>query len=284
MGFNSESINLPENVFVLLRDLIHERTGLYYDDDRRELLADTIAPLVLERGFEAALDYYYLLKYDLDSEQEFLRLMNALSVQETYFWREIDQIKALVDHILPQYHKENPRAPIRIWSAACATGEEPLTIAMMLSEAGWFERAQIELVASDASKNAIKKACAGLYRERSFRNLAPALQEKYFTREENSWRVKTALLDRVQWQRANLVAPQEIAMLARASFIFCRNVFIYFSAEAIRKVLRLFSQQISPPGYLFVGSSESLLRLTNEFELQEIAGAFVYVKQPKAGK
>lgn len=262
----------------LLRDLIHERTGLFYDNGNYDLLTDKLSPLVIDRGFTSFLDYYYLLKYDTETDEEWRRVINVLSVQETYFWREMDQVRSLVNHLVPELHVTSRFGPLRIWSAACATGEEPLTIAMALNEAGWFERLPIEIYASDASTKAIEKAQNGLYRERSFRNLPVDLRNKYFIEEQAGWRVTPNLSGRIKWTTANLIADREVAPLATANVIFCRNVFIYFSPDAIRKTVGLFARSMPKPGYLFVAASESLLRITTDFELKEIGGAFVYVK------
>ena len=208
--------------------------------------------------------------------------MNALSVQETYFWREMDQVRALVQTLVPQWHARTSNSPLRIWSAACATGEEPLTIAIALNEAGWFERAQIEIRASDASSKAIARATQGVFRERAFRNLPPELRARYFEPEGSGWRVRSDIHSRISWSIANLMEESQIAPLAAADFIFCRNVFIYFSESAIGRVVGSFSRFIRPPGYLFVGAAESLLRLTTDFTLTEIDDAFVYAKREKA--
>ena len=286
MSFLPEPLKLSESVFIILRDLIHERTGLYYEDTKRDLLADKLSPRVIELGLSSLLDYYYMLKYDAAITQEWKYLINLLSVPETFFWREIDQIKATVNILLPQYLKNRQDAcstgsfqPIRIWSAACSTGEEPLTIAMALNEAGWFERYRIEIYASDASEAAIAKAKEGIYRSRSFRNLPPELKAKYFTEERDGWRVSPLLNNRIRYQTANLFSPFEIKFLARANFIFCRNVFIYFSQNSIRQTALLFFQEMPTPGYLFLSSSESLLKLDTGFELEEVGDAFVYVKR-----
>jgi chemotaxis protein methyltransferase CheR len=204
--------------------------------------------------------------------------MNALSVQETYFWREFDQIRALVDVLVPQYVAEHPGRTLRIWSAACATGEEPLTIAMALDQAGWFKRAPIEIVGSDASAAAIEKARRGLYRERSFRSLAPELRARYFEPAMGAWQVRPELQRRLHWAVANVTIEAEIRELARAPFIFCRNAFIYFSDRAITKAVDLLARYQSAPGYLCLGASESLLRLTTRYHLVELGGAFVYHK------
>lgn len=278
MTFYADTLGLSDSAFTLLRDLIHERTGLFYDNGQSDLLTDKLSPLVIERGFNSFLDYYYLLKYDTGAEQEWKRVMDALSVQETFFWREIDQVRALVDVIVPQYVSARRAQPLRIWSAACATGEEPLSIAMALNEAGWFDRAAIEIYASDASRAAIEKARRGVYRERSFRSLPPELRKKYFSEVQGGSRVAPTLQARIKWATANLIDERAVATFATAPVIFCRNVFIYFSDDMIRKTVRMFAQRMPNPGYLFIAAAESLLRLTTQLQFQEIGGAFVYVK------
>src|SRR5215204_4514296 len=150
MASRSQNLALPEGTTSLIRSLINERIGMYFDNGKSDLLIDKLSPLVIERGFSSYLDYYYLLKYDASARVEWQNVMNALSVQETYFWREIDQVRALVQTLVPQWQARNRDATLRIWSAACASGEEPLTIAIALNEGGWFERARIEILASDA--------------------------------------------------------------------------------------------------------------------------------------
>jgi len=278
----SQNLALPEGTSTLIRNLINERTGMFFDNGKSDLLIDKLSPLVIERGFSSYLDYYYLLKYDASSRVEWQNVMNALSVQETYFWREMDQVRALVQTLVPQWHARSAGSPLRIWSAACATGEEPLTIAMALNEAGWFERVPIEILASDASSRAIDRAVNGVYKERAFRNLPPQLRERYFEPDASGSRIRSDIHSRIKWGIANLIDESQIAPLAAADFIFCRNVFIYFSESAIGRVVRSFSRFIRPPGYLFVGAAESLIRLTTDFTLTEIDDAFVYMKRERA--
>ncbi|GAB4411802.1 MAG: protein-glutamate O-methyltransferase CheR [Anaerolineae bacterium] len=278
MPFYTEAITLTENVFLLLRDLIFERTGVYFGAEKREILADKLAPLVLERGMRSFLDYYYLLRYDPSAADEWDRVVDAISVPETYFWREVDQLQVLVNELLPQVIAGQPREPIRIWSAACATGEEPLTLAMLLNEAGWFERAAIEIVGSDVSPRALTIARQGVYRERSFRSLPPHLRSRYFELQDGRWRVDPALHRRVTWARVNLVDDNAVAQYAAAPFILCRNVFIYFAEDAVRRTVAQMYAHMPSPAYLFVGAAESLLKYQTRFRLQQIGGTFVYVK------
>jgi chemotaxis protein methyltransferase CheR len=276
---DATGVRIPERTLPLLRDLINAHTGMFYDDERMTQLRDRLSPLALERGFDSLLDYYYLLKYDGTAADEWRRVVDALSVQETYFWREVDQVQALTSRILPSL-VEAGRRSVRIWSVPCATGEEPLSIAMALEEDGWFDRLAIEIHASDASDAALRKAETGRYGLRAFRQLPPLLREKYFDPvATNTWAVKPALKARVAlWNRVNVVQPQEVAPFAAVDVIFCRNLFIYFHETTVRRVAEQFADCMRTPGFLCVGAAESLLRVTTRFELQDIGGAYVYVR------
>ncbi len=276
MRYRADSLGLSGSVTQVLRDLIHQRLGLFYDASQFDHLADRLAPLVVARGLGSFMDYYYFLKYSED-QGEWSSVMDALAVRETYFWREIDQLRAVVDVVVPQLARDGS-SRLRIWSVPCATGEEPLTLAMLLEEAGWFARLPIELIASDASPEAIARAKRGRYGQRAFRSLPPALHEKYFVRDDDQWTVAPELQHRVSYDIVNLLAEDEITRHASAPVVFCRNVFIYFSDESIRRVLAVFERTMPAPGYLCVGAAESLLRRTVAFELKDIGGAFMYVK------
>ena len=269
--------SVPEPVPKLLRDLVHERTGTFFESDRLDLMMDKLQPRIAATGGGSALEYYYLLKYDDKSEEEWRRVMDTFSVQETYFWREFDQIKALVDHVVPAWFRRTTR-PLRIWSAACATGEEPYTIAMALQEGGWGSH-PIQIVASDASDMALAKARAAVYRERSFRALPAELRTRYFQAGPDGDALRREIADKVTFRWANLVNPATYSDIGDVEVIFCRNVFIYFSAGAISRVVSAFARMIPAGGVLFIGASESLIKLTNQFELENVHGAFAYVKK-----
>ena len=148
------AVPLQLGTFLLLRDLIRDRLGVWFEEDKRDLLASKLSDRIVALGLRSFLDYYYRLKYGPGAEEEWLALTDALSVQETYFWREMDQVRAFVDVLVPQ-HVAAGLGDLRVWSAACATGEEPLTLAMALNEAGWFRRADVEILASDVSPAAL---------------------------------------------------------------------------------------------------------------------------------
>lgn len=277
MQFRADSLGVSGSVSTILRDLIHDQLGLFYEPAQFDQLTDRLAPLVVARGLGSFMDFYYLLKYSA-GPKDWLDVMDALAVQETYFWREIDQLRAMVGHVVPELVARLGGAPFRIWSIPCASGEEPLTIAMLLSEAGWFDRAPIELVGSDASPRAIQRAQKGEYTQRSFRNLPPELRDKYFLKHENHWTVVPSLRGKVSYDLVNLMAEEQMARHASAPVVVCRNVLIYFSERSIRRAIGVLERMMPSPSYLCVGASESLLRRTSVFELKEIAGAFMYVK------
>ncbi|MDJ1168105.1 protein-glutamate O-methyltransferase CheR [Roseofilum sp. BLCC_M154] len=289
MIFSTHVFEMPDSTFVILRNLIHERTGIYYDQCKQDLLADKLSPRLLEQGLHSFLDYYYLLKYDTSARQEWQELVNTITVPETFFWREFDQIEVLLQRLIDRYLEQQKKTglsysygyPLKIWSAACSTGEEPLTIAMALEEAGWFNRLPIEIYATDISSRAIAKAKKGLYREHSFRALSPTLKQKYFVSEEQQWRIDPDLHSRIRWKTANLLNPDELVLFSNIPFIFCRNVFIYFSPESIQKTVMMFFEKMPENGYLFLGSSESILKLNTPFKICEINKSFIYVKNQK---
>lgn len=269
---------MPPGVAVLLRDLLHERTGIFYEPARFDTMLDKLRGRVEARAFSSFLDYYYLLKYEAGAAEEWLHVMDAFSVQETYFWREVAQIQALVEVVVPAWFREHPGRPLRIWSAACATGEEPYSLAMALIEGG-FGGHPISILASDASRSAIEHARRASYRERSFRALPAELRAKYFVpAERGESRLLVERLLPVTFRRANVVSEADIADLATAPVVFCRNVFIYFSPESTRRAALQFARAMSKGGHLFIGASETLLKLTPAFDLQEICDAFVYVR------
>jgi chemotaxis protein methyltransferase CheR len=252
--------------------------GVFYDQDNLDLMVSKLSELMAERDIDSPLDYYYLLKYEGEAGSEWSQLHNAVSVRETYFWREIDQVRTFVEFIVPLLTTKFSE-PLRIWSAACAHGEEPLTIAMALDEAGWFDRIPVEIHASDISPAAICAAQRGVYRERAFRSLPRDLRDRYFKPVPDGWEVNADLRRRITYRRANLANKPDIEDLARARIIFCRNVFIYFSESVIRNVVKTYAECMPRPGYLFVGAAESLLKFTTQFQLEQIEGSFVYVKE-----
>jgi chemotaxis protein methyltransferase CheR len=279
-GYGAEVLGFTESAFALLRDLIARHTGVWFADDKRDLLADKLTDLVAAQGMSSFLDYYYLLRYGPEADRHWAELADRLAVPETYFWRQPEQIRVLADTVAPRHFARRPGVPLRIWSAACCSGEEPISIAIALAEAGLLDAHPIEIVGSDASTALVERARRGIYGERAFRALPAALRERWFRQKgDGTWEVDRHVHGPIRWETANLVDADAIRPLATADVIFCRNVFIYFADETITRVARVFAEAMRDDGHLFLGASESLTRLDTAFELAEIGPAFVYVKR-----
>lgn len=235
---------------------------------------EKLEPPAVRRGHQSYLDFYYALKDNKLGEWE--HAWEALSVQETYFWREMAQINALTEIIIPEWFRKHS-TPFRIWCAACATGEEPSSVAIAIAEAGLYSH-PIEITASDANASALKRAKAGIYRERSFRSLPAALQLKYFKSAAGGLQLNAEIISKIKYRQANLSESADVAALARVQVIFCRNVFIYFSPHAVRQTVANMAAKMPAGGHLFVGAAESLLRMTSDFDLKEVGKAFAYVR------
>lgn len=272
-----DALGISDSSFTLLRDLIEQHLGVFYDNGKRDMLLDRLAQLTTTYGMQSFLDLYYALKYDDDAERYWRELMDQLSVPETFFWRQPEHFETLVTHVLPDHLAARGGAPLRIWSAACCTGEEPLSIAIALAEAGAFDAMRIDIIASDASPAMVERARRGLYGERSFRNLPQNLRDKYFTQTPQGARISEQLARRIDWRVINLMQPHEAAGVGRIDVAFCRNVLIYFSADGIRRVAAMLARQIRPGGRLFLGAAESLTRVTSAFVLTDLGKSLVYV-------
>jgi chemotaxis protein methyltransferase CheR len=268
-------LELSPAVFSILNALIEEKVGLHYGLMDRALLQEKASARALEAGFESLLDYYYFLRYDSGSEQELKELTETLVVNETYFFREWPAIEVLVRKFVAPACAEKQK--VRIWSAACATGEEPLSLAMYLSQLGLLK--QVEIVATDISSRVLSKAKQGKFGKRSVRQVpVPQLLERYLRPEGNGYAVAPELIQAIHWEQKNLMNDEDVRSLGVFDFILCRNVLIYFADPTVKAVLERLSGALSPRGALFVGVSESLLRYGSGFSGEEHDGAFVYRK------
>jgi chemotaxis protein methyltransferase CheR len=269
------SLALTPQVFAILSALVEERLGLHYDLRERDLFAERVSGRATERGFDSLLDYYYFLRYDAEADSELASLVEALVVNETYFFRELAALKVLRDDFLRQLIAEGARP--RVWCAACSTGEEPLTLAMLLDEAGLLDR--VTLVASDISARALAHAKAGLYRRRSLRALPPGVVGRWLEGDDDGMRVAPRIASAVDFRRVNLVDERALQALGQFDAIICRNVLIYFQDSTIEQVVNQLGQRLLPGGRLLVGASESLLRFNLALTCEEQGGCFFYRKE-----
>ncbi|MBM4140243.1 MAG: protein-glutamate O-methyltransferase CheR [Nitrospira sp.] len=279
-----ELIDLPEDVFRLLRDLIRNYCGIYFNDDSRYLLEKRLSRRVRSHHLSSFRDYYRFLLYDKSRDEELSLIIDILTVNETYFFREQGQLKTFSEEILPELkdiNKEKKR--LRIWSAGCSTGEEPYTIAMLVIEKGYFYGWDIEIVGSDINQRVLQVARNGVYRKNSFRTTDKYFLKKYFKEEGGIFRIANSVKQFVNFSHLNLLDPFKVKFIGIMDVLFCRNVLIYFDQPSKKKVAETFYDRLVDGGYLLLGHAESLINVTTAFTLRHFKYDMVYQKPVKQG-
>ncbi|RLC66939.1 MAG: hypothetical protein DRI48_03555 [Chloroflexi bacterium] len=262
--------------------LVHERCGLYFAENRR---AD------LGRGVRQAfafstctdLDEYYHLLLDSDSSGvHFERLINALTISETHFFRDAGQIDALYSHVLPQLiRRRRTLRTLRIWSAGCASGEEPYSIAMLLRELlPNVDEWSITILGTDINTEAIERARQAIYSEWAFREeRAKKWRSRYFRRRGNRYELIPAVRQMVTFAYFNLVEdeyPSYETNTTLMDLILCRNVMIYFSDPISRRIVDRFYDCLTYNGWLVVGHAEHSLTIYRRFSVHNFPNAILY--------
>jgi len=275
-------IELSEEEFRLLRDFVHERFGLYFDGTHRDSLRARLAPRLALLGLVSFEDYYRHLRFAPERSDEQQRMVSHLTNNETYFFREQAQLDVFASKVLPSLKEQRARQEARalsIVSAGCSTGEEALTLAMILFDSGqFFWGWDIGVTGIDVDEAALEKARRGVYHQNSLRAVTKPQLDRHFTTEGNGVKVKDSIRKLVSFRSGNLLEPASFDGLAPLDAVFCRNVLIYFSDEAIQRAVALFHEVLAPGGYLFLGHAESLARVTSAFTPIRFQGAIVYQK------
>ncbi len=274
-----ETIPLSEDVFRLIRDIIKDYCGLYFDDNARYLIEKRLSRRVKNRHFGNFRDYYRLIRYDKRAEEELCAIVDVLTVNETYFFREQNQLRAFSEEILDELREVNRDSKtLRIWSAGCSTGEEPYTLAMLIKERAEFSGWDIEIYGSDINQRVLQAARKGVYRRNSFRTTEPYYFNKYFAEEDGSYRIADSVRRYVNFSYLNLLDPFRIKFLGKMDVILCRNVLIYFDGPSRKKVIGNFFDRLVDGGYLLLGHAESLINISTAFTLKHFRNDMVYQK------
>ncbi len=270
-------LDLPDDVFRMLRDQIYKRTGMWFADTSKYLLQKRLSPRAKELNFDSFQKYFYFLEYDPRADAEFDQIYDLVTTNETYFFREPAQLAAFTEEIVPEIFARKPVKKIRIWSAGCSSGEEPYSLAMLLQESGWFNKAAFEIFASDINQQVLAKARRGQYRENAFRGTELTMRDKYFTREaEGSWKISDEIRNRISFGRLNLYDEGRVSLVGNLDVVLCRNVIIYFDDASKKAVVTNFYNRLSEGGYLLLGHSESLISLSTQFKLRHLKNDMVY--------
>ncbi|MGH0034342.1 MAG: CheR family methyltransferase [Myxococcota bacterium] len=278
---------MSDSEFRMFAELLRGHCGLHFTEDSRFLLEKRLERRVRELELGSFGAYHYFIRNDRDGAAEFARVIDELTTNETYFFRELNQLRALVDEILPelvlQRRSRGSSSPLTLWCAGCSSGEEPYTIVIMAKEAGLEPGRDIRVYASDISRSMLKKARRGVYREASFRETRDEIRKQYFSSADGLWRIHDDVKKHVDFIHLNLMDEDKLALLGSMDVILCRNVIIYFDSETKKAVIGRFHDKLRPGGYLLLGHSESLINITSSFELKHLKNDLVY-RRPVAGE
>jgi len=272
----------PDPALFRIRDLIYQNAGIFHPDHKLRLLADRCEKRMRELGLESPRDYLHALIAPATGGAELIKLLNEVTVGETCFFRNQAQLDGLCNIILPKVIQARSGSPVhhlRVWSAGCSTGEEPYTLSMLLLEQqprllkGWT----FEVIGTDINEHALETAREGEYGEYSLRNVNGYYRQKYFQPVGEKLRVGEPVRACVSFRRLNLLDDIASA-IKNIDLIFCCNVLIYFDTASKRRVLRRFYENLLPSGCVFLGYSESMFGITDDFRLVHLPSATAYAK------
>ena len=277
--------SLSRQTFNRLRDLVREHAGIDFPDEKRYLLESRVKPRLLAQevpDFETYAD-----RLEQGDTREIARLVNAVTINETAFFRHPSQFEALEDTILPELvrlHQQERSGPMRLWSAACSAGDEAYSLAILIRDTigPRHPRMDYEIVGTDIDTEVLEEARAGRYRKRSVRNVPPAYLRDYFDHSGEAFVVDPAIRDMVEFRPLNLTDAQDMRRMRNFDLIMCANVLIYFNETSKKDVLQGLYRSLRPGGYLFVGGSEALGELDVPLEPVRHEGALAY-RRPTNG-
>jgi chemotaxis protein methyltransferase CheR len=281
----------PDPDLVRIRDLVYQVAGIFHPDNKLRLLLDRCGRRMKELKTQNLREYFECLTIKPMRQAELIALLNEITIGETCFFRSPPQLDALRQIIIPKVVEAKSKLPIRrlrIWSAGCSTGEEPHTLSMlMLEEAhGRLKDWSIEILATDLNERSLAHAKNAIYGTYSTRNLTPYYRQKYFIPAGEQLQVQPVVQNSITFSRLNLSDDGRMAFMKGIDVVFCCNVLIYFDLVSKRRVIQHFYNNLLPHGYLFLGHSESLYGVSNDFRLVHLPGATAYIKGERtpAGK
>jgi chemotaxis protein methyltransferase CheR len=273
----SELPAITEEELRRLCDFLYRRTGMVFTEAKRYYVERRVFERMAATGSGTFASYFARLRSDAEGEVEYF--VNAFTVNETYFYREDHQLRCLTAELLAdRLRLKGQEHAIRIWSVPCSTGEEPYSIAIWLLE-NWpmVDKYEIEIVGSDIDTGVLERARSGVFGKRALMRLSPYLVEKYFAPAGfETWKILDDLRNSVRFSRVNIVEPAETRPHGQFDVIFCRNVLIYFDDASRRVAAENLYENLAPGGYICLGHSESMSRITPLFEVRRFADAIVY--------
>jgi chemotaxis protein methyltransferase CheR len=279
-----KSVRISDDEFVQLRDFIYEKSGIFVDVKRKYLFESRFSKRLNELGLSSFADYIKYLKFDMKKAEELTKLFEMVTTNETSFCRDMKQLDAFQANVLKEKIDEQRKAgklELNIWSAGCSSGEEPYTLSILLHESLKMElpRWKINITAVDLSKAMIQRAQKGVYGDYAFKTTPDNIKSKYFKKDPEGWKVKPEVQRLVKFQQMNLNDSRALKRVPRSHIVFCRNVVIYFDIEMKKRVVGSFYDNLLPGGYLMLGHSETLHKVSQTFKPVYHPGTIAYKKE-----
>ncbi|MDD2734721.1 MAG: protein-glutamate O-methyltransferase CheR [Desulfuromonadaceae bacterium] len=273
---------ISDKDFEQLRDFIYNICGMYFHTTKKYFLESRLTRRMEATGAKTYQDYFLMLKSPRGSE-ELKFLMDEITTNETYFFRNVPQLAALENKLLPELVEIKNKMgfrKLRIWSAASSSGEEAYTMAMILLEkrASLLKDWIIEIVGTDINETVVAQAKEGIYNAYSVRNIPDAYKRKYIREDNGKFILSPDVKKFVTFNKLNLYEDSKMIFMKSFDFIFCANVLIYFDTASKSKVVQHFYNNLQPYGYFFVGQSESLHGVNDKFKTVHFPGGFGYKK------
>jgi len=281
---NCVDLNIGIDDFGSLSDFVYRKAGIRFEAKKLYFLSKRIQRRMQDLGIATASEYIRNLRFSDPNGIEFQNLINLLTVNETYFFRDFPQLQSFAEHCLPELAARKASrgdTVLRILSAGCSTGEEPYTLAIILLEMldnikGW----KVEILACDIDLNVLGKARRAVYETRSVKDVPPEYLPRYFNKNpEGSYSLKNEVKRMVRFEHMNLAEKGMLRRQGTFDFVFCRNVLIYFDDVSRKQMVDRFYVALDPRGYIFLGSSESVGRITTGFGIRRAGGHLVYYKE-----
>jgi chemotaxis protein methyltransferase CheR len=264
-----------------LTAFIYKKSGIKFESKKRYFINKRVEKRLELLNLESVREYLRFLKFK-DKGEEFQELMNLLTVNETYFFREFSTLEAFAEYALQEIAEAKLAKgdkTLRIWSAGCSTGEEPYTLAIIVRELlDNPEEWDIEIVASDIDEIVLERAKAATYDDRSLKDVPDEYYRKYFNRINSGHVPSKKIRDMVSFEHLNLIDRISMRKKRNFDFIFCRNVLIYFDDISRKQVVDHFYIALNKGGYIFLGQSESVGRITTAFSMKRFGSNVVYFK------
>jgi len=275
------TINMTDTQFNKLRKIIYDRSGIHFQDTKKYVLESRLSRRIEELEFETFDQYLMFLTAGPYQTDEFQEMFNRITINETSFFRNEPQLRTFEERVLPELMEARKATKtLRIWSAACSSGEEPYTLAIQIYRSLGVRLAdwRIEILGTDISEKVLDIAREGKYHNYAIRGVNPGVMTRFFKSDGNYHQLDAEIMSMVHFEKLNLKDVFAARRFGTFDLIMCRNVMIYFDDEMKKNVVKMFHNQLANDGTLYIGHSETLRNLDTGFTQLDLPQAFAYRK------